>query len=396
MIEACARHGYQATTSRELVALAGVSKKALYQRFDSKDDCFLETYDLVVRQASRRISAAYRATLDDGNDWAAGLRRAFDAFAHELIERPGPSRLALVDVLSLGPEALDRIEEAEAIFAAMIRQSLGQAPDAVAIPAALTRPMIGGVWFVSRSRLLEGQAEDLVGCGAGLFEWMLSYRTEAALPLVRVPAGVVAANGPGCRDPRYGDERIRVIHAAAALVARGGFDALSEASIAELSGVGEERFAVWFEDLRHCFLATLEHQMAEALAGAIRASQSGPDWASGVCLSVRALFCRVAEDPAFARAAFLEPFAAGPGGLERRAALIRGLAGVLVRRVPADRRPDSLVAEAIVGSVWTLVQRQVARGHAKRLPTLAGHGAFLALAPIVGASQALEAIVSQL
>src|SRR5262245_11563495 len=45
MVEAVARHGYAGTTLRELVRLAGVSKSTFYEHFESKQDCFLETFD---------------------------------------------------------------------------------------------------------------------------------------------------------------------------------------------------------------------------------------------------------------------------------------------------------------------------------------------------------------
>jgi len=56
MIEACARHGYAETKVREVAGLAGVSTKTLYKHFESKEACFLATYDLVVQQAIGRIS----------------------------------------------------------------------------------------------------------------------------------------------------------------------------------------------------------------------------------------------------------------------------------------------------------------------------------------------------
>ena len=104
MVEAVARHGYAATTVHELTALAGVTKKTLYRHFEDKQDCFLATYDLVVRDGVQRISAAYRSAEAAGGgaasggqrDWQAGLCRAFDAFARELALRPKCSRLALV------------------------------------------------------------------------------------------------------------------------------------------------------------------------------------------------------------------------------------------------------------------------------------------------------------
>lgn len=58
MIEIVAARGYDAVKVRELVHLAGVSSAAFYKHFESKEDCFLRTHDLVVRRATRRIIAS--------------------------------------------------------------------------------------------------------------------------------------------------------------------------------------------------------------------------------------------------------------------------------------------------------------------------------------------------
>jgi hypothetical protein len=107
------------------------------------------------------------------------------------------------------------------------------------------------------------------------------------------------------------------------------------------------------------------------------------------------MLCRVATDPALARAAFVDAFALGPAGHERRAALLRGFAHSLVTRSPANRRPPTSVAEAIVGSIWSLVQRQVMAGRRAHLPALVPGAAFLAMAPVIGAEPALALIAAE-
>jgi AcrR family transcriptional regulator len=391
MIEACDRHGYRATTTRELVALAGVSKKALYQHFDSKADCFFRTFDLVVRQAAARIVTAYRAAPDRERDWSAGLCRAFEAFIAELVERPGPSRLALIDVLAVGPEASGYVDRAEDIFIAMICQSLAQAPDGLAISRQLLRPLIGGIWFVSRNSLMEGEAEGLADSAPALLSWILAYRGVEAVPGVRPRPAVRSELMLGGREDRLA-ERTRLIRATAALVADGGFGALSEPQIVAVAGTDPASFGRYFEDVGGCFLATLDHLAAAALARAMRESSGAPDWPTGVHLAIQAIFSQIAEDRALARAAFLDEFSADPAGSERRAALMRGFADAFLRRVPRHNRPIPLVAEAIVGSIWSLARRRVLVGQAATLPALSAHGAFLALAPILGAEQARAAL----
>ena len=397
MIEMVSERGYAATTTAELVALAGVSKKSLYRHFESKEECFLATYDLVVRRAMSRISAAYQDYRGGSRDWAEGLCRAFDAFNRELVERPKPSQLALAEILAAGPSALERIERVEATFAQMITQSLAHAEDEGGLPPLLIRAFIGGVWFVSRNRLLQREP-PIATSGGELLDWLLAYRLPAAasLPLSQpasFPPRTEVAEWSAQTD---GDERLRMMHAAAYCAARGGFGTLTSGQIIETAGVSQEAFAAAFDDVSECFLSSLELVCAQALARAFRESDGAPTWPAAVCRAVHALFCQVAESPVVASVAFIEVFAAGPAGIEQRATLVRSFAALLIRRAPVEEAPSPLVAEAIVGAVWSVAYHQVAHGQRRMLPSLSSYASYLVLAPIVGAENAMQVIGEEL
>ena len=402
MVEAVARHGYTATTVRELTALAGVTKKALYRHFDDKLDCFLATYDLVVLEGVGRISAAWRGGSHDERDPEQALCRAFDAFVGELVARPKGARLALVEVLAVGPGALARIERGEALFERMIAQSLEQVGDGVALPPVLLRGVVHGIWYVARRRLLEGRAAAMVGSSRQLLDWMLAHRSPDVRLLDRGPAtGLLAAPASSTRPRREpavrieGDERTRMLRAAAQIAATGGYEALTGGQVAQLAGVEWEVFSREFASVEQCFLACLELLSAQALARALRESGDAPDWPAAICRAIGSLLDQVAQDPVFARVAFVEIFAAGPAGVQRRAALMGSFAEVLARHAPSSRRPSPLVAEAIVGAVWGIVHHHVVHGRARSLPALAGHASYLALAPVLGAEHAVAAILAE-
>jgi len=102
MIQAVAERGYGPLTTRELAAMAGVSTRTLYDLFAGKEECFLETFDLVVDRAVDRIAAAYQG----GHDWRGRLCDAFAAFTRELELDRCASRLVLVEALGAGPASL--------------------------------------------------------------------------------------------------------------------------------------------------------------------------------------------------------------------------------------------------------------------------------------------------
>lgn len=396
MIEACARHGYAATTARELVALAGVSTKSLYQHFGSMDGCFLATYDVTVQRGAARIASAYRAAAAAGEGaWSEGLCAAFDAFVVELLERPKASRLALVEVLAVGALAIERVERTEAIFVEMIAASLARAPGRPPLPPLIVRGLVGGIWFVSRRRLLEGRPAAVSGCGRELLAWMLAYPDPMLGELGLGAARDAWGRGPSALERLPADPRSRMLRAAVQTAARAGFGALSEGAIIAGADVSPAEFAAEFGSSGECFLAALRTLAAQAVARALRESRPAAGWAAAVCRTVRSLLHQFAADPTLARVTFVESREAGPAGSEQCAALVEAFAAMLVRHAGAAQRPSPLVAEAIVGAAWSIVRRCVVAGRAEQLPALAPYVAYLALAPAIGAGAAGEVILAE-
>ena len=76
MIEAVARGGYDETSVKQVIGLAGVSRRAFYEQFANKQECFLATFDAIVH----RVYPADHASLPRHRRWpgrqaASGLRR---------------------------------------------------------------------------------------------------------------------------------------------------------------------------------------------------------------------------------------------------------------------------------------------------------------------------------
>ena len=87
MVDAVARHGYAETTLRELVTLAGVSKATFYEHFESKQDCFLSTFDDIIDEASARVGEAFGGPGEPGREAA---RRAWGASRASPPKKTGP------------------------------------------------------------------------------------------------------------------------------------------------------------------------------------------------------------------------------------------------------------------------------------------------------------------
>jgi AcrR family transcriptional regulator len=397
MIEAVAAHGYADTTVDEVVRLAGVSTKTLYERFGSKQECFLATFDAVMEEAAAHIAAAQRGERGCEHDWEARLGRAFDALADAVSRRPKAARLALVEVLSAGPAGLERAWRAQLELERAIGRCLARTPNGVGLHPVVLRGVVSGLWHVARLRILEGCPEWMSGRGGELLEWMLAYRSTAGAlldaPLAARPARWAPDDAVETAG-RRGGERTRMLRAAAQLAAAAGCLELTSGQIARRAGVREEAFSELFDTVDDCFFAALELLSAQALACALREARGAPDWPSAVQRVTGALLCRVAEDPVLAHMAFIEMLTGGPA-TSRRACLMGRFAELLVRHAPARQQPSPLTAEAIVGAVWGIVHDRVSRGAARTLPALAGHVAYIVLAPSMGAPVAAQAIMRE-
>ena len=164
MIELVAARGYEASTVAELCALAGVSKRTLYERFpDGKQQCFLATYDILVRRAETHILAAGRCGLDVIA--AAGplerLRALVEAFAREVTAYPNAARLVLVEAPDVGPAALAHATRTRRLVERAIWWSLRAGSDAPApSPRTVKRIVADGTQLV-RARLRDGRTAEL-------------------------------------------------------------------------------------------------------------------------------------------------------------------------------------------------------------------------------------------
>ncbi len=96
MIAVVAERGYHAATITGIAAAAGVSRRTFYAYFDSKEACYLATYDTIVEHLSE-ISA----------EAAAGITPVPSVRPSALRRRPareaGPGRCGACSAPSSGP-----------------------------------------------------------------------------------------------------------------------------------------------------------------------------------------------------------------------------------------------------------------------------------------------------
>jgi AcrR family transcriptional regulator len=401
MVKIVAERGYAAVKVRELVELAGVSTRAFYEHFESKEDCFLRTHEMVTRRGSRRIVAAQA----EERDWRERPRLIFAEFVRGLERHPSTARFALIEAYQAGPAALEQARRTESTFEAMLGESFARAPGGVAVPPLVVEGMVAGAAHVARGRLLAGRQAELPALENELIEWALCYPGRSATSLAELDLQTVWRNTafeplPGYANAEDGEmlrptgDRGAILSAVAELAVGSGYNKLTATRIRSRAGVSRRIFGNHFDGVEDCFLAALEQRVAEALAQAARAQTAGRTWPGGTYRAIAALCDQVADDPLLARVCLVDDFAPGSKGARCRRRLIGSVAEQLVDSIPPELRPGSLVEEASTGAVWALFHRHIVRDWVQQRQAAATL-AFLALAPVVGASAAVAAIRSE-
>jgi AcrR family transcriptional regulator len=395
-IQLVAERGYGALKVREIVGRAEVSTRAFYEHFSSKEDCFLQTYELISRRAARRIIAAQAGE----PDWRKRPRLVFGEFARQLEGRPAESRLALIEVYLAGEAATAKALRAERNFESVLVEALARAPKGVVVPPLVMQGMVAGVTTVSRKRVLAGKTTGLANEGGELLEWAMCHPHPAAAELVHLDREAVWRDttleppSPTTKAaetwPAKGD-RALILQAVTDLAAAKGYAGLTASRVRSAAGVSRHKFEAHFEGLEDCYLAALEQRAGEAMAQAARAQTAAASRAGATYRAIAALCDHLVEDAFLARVCLADEFPPTAEGARSRSRLIKASAELLAHGSLSVSDSDHLRTEATTGAVWSLFFHHVLGGRALRRQIPATL-AYLALASAIGARATVEAI----
>ena len=157
IVEVVAERGYPETRVVDVIDAAGVSRKTFYELFESKEDCFLAAYDVLLASLLSDTAAGYEAT--PTAPWTDRLGAAMEAFLQHLARHPEEARFAIVEVLAAGPRALSRHEAALRRFTGFLEP--GRTETAEELPAITALSLAGGVLELLHGEILRGAASRL-------------------------------------------------------------------------------------------------------------------------------------------------------------------------------------------------------------------------------------------
>jgi AcrR family transcriptional regulator len=156
--DVCSSAGYVAMSVEDIVVTSGVSRRTFYDNFRGKEDVYLAAYDEVSKQLLTRVYAAYEAA--DG--LVARVRDSLNAFLTFVAEEPAFADMCIVEVMAAGPTAIERRNRTMEAFSQMIEKAAAEELPKSKLPPALTaETLVGGIYEVVYSRVLQGRGSEL-------------------------------------------------------------------------------------------------------------------------------------------------------------------------------------------------------------------------------------------
>jgi len=402
MIEAVAGHGYERTSVKHVIGLAGVSRRAFYEQFANKEDCFMETFDLIVNRAIRRVNGACRA--DEGS-LEKRIRAGLGALVEELETNPKALHLVLVDTLTAGSAGQLRLRRALAAGEQLLASGL-HSPDEHPLPGPLVRAAVGGMRRAVFARLRDGRLESRSTLSGEMLRWTLLFvspaidklkprpATRPPLPrIVQLPPSAPARGGERARLPEAeSSERARLLESVVNLVLREPYEELSAPHIAKEANLSIDTFLDLFESPRECFVAALEELGGDLLEAIADPALVSPQWPAAVCEAIDRLTAHLVRNPASTVTLATKTLGAGMDVIEEMLTLSDEVTTLLTEGAP--RRAGSRFApEWISGALAHTFHTEAMAGRGHLLDTLSEYISYLVLAPYLGPEQAAQTVL---
>jgi AcrR family transcriptional regulator len=171
LAEAVAENGYAAVTLTDIVKQAKVSRRVFYANFESKEQCFLAAFEVVVAHL-REVTAE---ALEGIAGWPRQAVAATRAVLGFLAAEPDLARLCLVESRAAGPAVAARFNEAVGELAPLLRQGRGERPAGERpLPDSTEDSTIGSLVSLVHRKVAAGEARQLEDVLPDCAEFVLS------------------------------------------------------------------------------------------------------------------------------------------------------------------------------------------------------------------------------
>jgi AcrR family transcriptional regulator len=166
--ELSAKRGYEATKIADVVRVAGVARKTLYDNFEGKEDLFLAAIAAALTESRESVEDA--CTAEDGV-WQKKIEAGLAAFLGFVAAHPAAARMCMVESLSATRASADRYDAALRGYVELLKRST---PAETGLPETMEETLIGGIAWVVNQQIRRGAAADARDLLPELSEFVLS------------------------------------------------------------------------------------------------------------------------------------------------------------------------------------------------------------------------------
>lgn len=157
LAEAVAEKGYAAVTLTDIVKHAKVSRRVFYANFESKEQCFLAAFEVVLSHLHELVAEGVVGVEGWPQQAIAATRSTLSFLASE----PDLARLCLVESRSAGPAVTARFNEAVGEMAPLLQRGRAERPEAARLPDSTEDSTIGSLVSLAYRKVAAGEAEQL-------------------------------------------------------------------------------------------------------------------------------------------------------------------------------------------------------------------------------------------
>jgi AcrR family transcriptional regulator/DNA-binding MarR family transcriptional regulator len=243
-VDAVEEVGYARMTVAEVISRARVSRKTFYDVFADREDCFLAAFEQAIAQSRLIAREAYER---EGGQWREGIRAALGRLLVFMDEEPGLAKLCVVEALAAGEKVLERRAAVLDEVSALIDQGRFLTTAIRQPPPVTAEGIVGGVFAVLHTRLLDESDEPLTNLLAPLMSTIvLPYlgARAASRELERPPVEVARERQPRPRvrpkDPLAGLNMRLTYRTVRVLMVISDHPGASNREIAEGSGIVDQ------------------------------------------------------------------------------------------------------------------------------------------------------------
>ncbi len=170
LASAVAEHGYNATTITQITESASVSRRSFYQNFESKEECFLATYEALDNYVGAQFAEAEAAH----DEWPHKVGAAINSLITLFASRPKFARVYLVEAPAVGKASAPLRDRSVERFVALLEPGRAYAgPDHEPAPG-IEEALVGGIITQLGRQLVADDGRPLGDLTAAVIEFALA------------------------------------------------------------------------------------------------------------------------------------------------------------------------------------------------------------------------------